>query len=82
MYVCSANVATIGSGGTVLIEFPTPYLGDLSKYLVFAHGVGAGATAITITQMNNDGFGNFASFQLTGTIGEVVNWMVVNRGVV
>jgi hypothetical protein len=79
-HVISANTTTL-TGGTSLITFPAPYLGDKSKYMVFAQAVGGSGTHVNVTQMNNDEMGNFASFQLTGASGTVCNWLVVNRGV-
>jgi hypothetical protein len=78
-HVISANTVTLAAG-TATITLPAPYLGDHSKYLVFVTVRGA-ATAVSVSAKTNDASGNFNSFTITGTGTQVVDWMIVNRGV-
>ena len=79
--MATPHVVAAGSGvlagGALTVTFPSALSGSESGYVVMltTDSAVAGVGAKT-----DDGDGNFASFDITGTGTDAVMWMVVNAG--
>ena len=73
--VVAGGNATL-SGGTKTVTFAQPLDGDKSHYVVMLTNVTA-AAAMYVSATTNNSDGDFASFAITGTGTNSINWIVV-----
>lgn len=71
--VVAAGSATIGGGGTVVVDFPE-LAGSASDYIVTASDTHSTVAAVNVTAFDLD------SLTLKGTAAHVINWMIVKVG--
>ena len=80
----SAHVVTAGrvtlSGGAATVTLASPLAGSEIGYGVQLTS-STGATVAWATSLDDDGDGNFASFDIAGGTSDIVMWAVIKNGV-
>ena len=76
-HVVAAGIVTTTSG-THTVTFPSALAGSESGYIVVVENETSGDATHVGTK--TDASGDFASFVITTTSGNVIMWMVVNAG--
>lgn len=71
--VVAAGTATLDSSGDVTVDFPV-LSGIAADYIAIANDTNSTVAAVNVTALTS------SSIVLKGTLGHVVNWMIIKAG--